>query len=101
MSGGENAEQELQSNIGYDEKIQFLVTATGEIKQISKMIGTEVDEQLIMLNQTSDKMDSVNEKLTKFNKDLKELTHSKQGPLMLISIILTIVLIVLVLFVVL
>lgn len=84
-------DMELQQNIGYDEKIQFLVTATGEIKMISNQIGQELAEQNILIDDVNDQMDTVKDRLEKYNKQMKDLTHSKQGPLLLISVILTLV----------
>ncbi|KAK8900562.1 hypothetical protein M9Y10_002889 [Tritrichomonas musculus] len=86
-----SGELELQQNIGYDEKIQFLVSATGEIKCISNAIGQELDEQNLILDEVDDQLDTVKGRLEKYNNQMKELTHSKQGPLLLISVILTIV----------
>lgn len=82
---------ELQQNIGYDEKIQFLVSATGEIKCISNAIGQELDEQNLILDEVGDQLDTVKNRLETYNNQMKDLTHSKQGPLLLISVILTIV----------
>ena len=88
---GQNGELEQQQNIGYDEKIQFLVTATGEIKYISNQIGQELDEQNLIIEDVGNHLENVKDKLENINKQMKELTHSKQGPLLLISVILTIV----------
>lgn len=92
---------EAQQNIGYEEKIEFLVTATGEVKQISKAIGDELDEHKILLDDVSESMDKVHERLEKYNKQMQALVHSKEGPLTLIAVILTLVLIFLVVWVIL
>ena len=90
-----------EQNLGYDEKIELLVTGTGEIKRISKEIGQELNEQNLMLEEVSQNMDTVKGRLTKYNKQMKEITHSKEGPLLLISVVLTLILIFLVTWVIL
>lgn len=90
-----------ERTLGYDEKIELLVTGTGEIKRISKEIGHELDEHNLMLNDVSENMDTVKDRLEKYNHKMKEITHSKEGPLLLISVILTLILIFLVTWVIL
>lgn len=82
-----------EENQGYDEKTTFLLTASGEIKQISSQIGQELIEQNMMLDDLGDQMENVKQRLDRYNEQMREITHSKEGPLFLISVILTLVLI--------
>ena len=90
-----------ERSLGYDEKIELLVTGTGEIKRISKEIGHELDEHNLMLTEISEDMDTVKDRLQKYNNKMKEIAHSKEGPLLLISVILTLILVFLVTWVIL
>jgi syntaxin 6 len=90
-----------ESALGYEEKIQLLVTTTGEIKCISKAIGQELQDQDIIIDDISHNLDTVKSRLDRYNAQARELAHSKEGPLLLISVILTIVLIFLVTWVIL
>lgn len=101
MSGSGEAEVTQQQGIGYDEKIDFLVTGTGEIKRISKAIGQELEDHRIMLDDVSHEMDTAKDRLENYNKKMKELAQSKEGPLVLISVVLTLILIFLVVWVIL
>jgi hypothetical protein len=101
MSEPQGSEIALQRNVGYDEKIKFLVTATGEIKCISKQIGQELDEHAILIDDLSQNLDTTKDRLQHYSAQMKELTHSKDGPLLLISVVLTLVLIFLITWVIL
>ena len=88
-----NFELDIEQNLTFDEKVTFLVTTTGEIKCISKQIGQELHEQNMLLDDMGQEMDKVKNRLDKYNNQMKEIVHSKQGPLLLISVILTIILV--------
>jgi hypothetical protein len=90
-----------ESALGYEDRVQLLVTATGEIKCISKAIGQELQDQDIIIDDISQNLDTVKSRLDRYNTQARELAHSKEGPLLLISVILTIVLIFLVTWVIL
>lgn len=90
-----------EQDLGYDEKIELLVTGTGEIKRISKEIGNELEAHNLMLSEVSENMTSVQDRLEKYNQKMKQITHSKEGPLLLISVILTLILVFLVTWVIL
>jgi hypothetical protein len=87
--------------LGYDEKVTLLVTATGEIKCLSKAIGHELADQEVIIDEVSHDLDTVKDRLQRYNDQARELTHSKEGPLLLISVVLTIILIFLVTWVIL
>ena len=98
---GDNLNLSQERTLGYDEKIELLVTGTGEIKMISKEIGQELNEQNLLLEDVSQNMDTVKDRLKKYNQQMKDITHSKEGPLLLISVVLTLILIFLVTWVIL
>jgi hypothetical protein len=79
MDGERTVDQQTPEAV-YDEKIMFLVTATGEIKCISNAIGQELDEQNMMLEDLAQNMDAVGGRLERYNERMRNLTHSKEGP---------------------
>ena len=76
-----------------EQNLNYIINQTGEIKQITIMIGDELQNQNEMLQNVSEKMDNVQDRLQRNIQNMEKLTHSKNSPLMLISVILTLVLI--------
>ncbi|EAY22181.1 SNARE domain containing protein [Trichomonas vaginalis G3] len=73
--------------------LNMIVQQTGEVKQITIMIGDELENQNKMLLDVDNKMDTVQDKIKKNIEAMEKLTQSSNGPLILICVILTLVLI--------
>ena len=76
-----------------EQNLNYIINQTGEIKQITIMIGDELQSQNQMLSDVSNRMDTIQDKLQRNIQNMEKLTHSKNSPLLLISVILTLILI--------
>ena len=76
-----------------EQNLNYIINQTGEIKQITIMIGDELQTQNQILSDMSTHMDTIQDKLKKNIHNIEQLTRSKNSPLLLISVILTLILI--------
>ena len=75
-----------------EQNLNMIVNQTGEIKQITIMIGNELQEQNKILSDVSEKMETIQGKLEKNIQNMEKLTQSKNSPLCVVSVVLTLVL---------
>lgn len=84
-------EQELESSITYDQKLDLLVNSTGEVKQIANEIGQRLDESNLEFADINQKMTTVKNDLDNAVDRLQNLTTTKSGCLAILSFVLTLV----------
>ena len=76
-----------------EQNLNMIINQTGEIKQITIMIGNELHEHNKLLSDVSEKMETIQGKMERNIQNMEKLTQSKNSPLCIISIVLTLVLI--------
>lgn len=76
-----------------DRKINLILKNTGEIRHITVMINEELEDQNIMLENTSERMNNLEGKLKENIQRIEKVVKSKSGGLFTVSVILTLLLI--------
>lgn len=76
-----------------EQNLNLIVEQTGEVRHITIQINEELKNQNLLLSDMQEHMDTIDKKLQKNVQNMEKLAQSKQGPLLLVSIILTILLV--------
>lgn len=76
-----------------EQNLNLIAEATGEVRQMSIVINDELRNQNQMLADVQNKMDTVQDKIQRNVEQMEKLTQSSEGPLLLICVVLTLILI--------